>query len=141
MKLQEIQQKDKGRVISESFTFCSATSDSDTLWYFSYASASSTNKLESERNNSRPLQWRQGKSKCLAYNIKLTDHLPFCQVVNPFPLRERGSGGGRLYLIRSFLALSACCAAKPASLSDIFLFFHCINNSGVIGVEDVNFAR
>lgn len=45
------------------------------------------------------------------------------------------------YLIRSFLALSARSAARPASFSSIFLFFHCINSSGVMGVVVFNFAR
>ena len=45
------------------------------------------------------------------------------------------------YLMRSFLALSALCAAKPASLSSIFLFFHWKNRSGVIGVVVVTLAR
>lgn len=47
----------EGEERSTRSTFCSLTVDSSSLWYFSYASASSTNKLESERNNSRPLKW------------------------------------------------------------------------------------
>lgn len=45
------------------------------------------------------------------------------------------------YLIRSFLALSAWEAAKPASLSAIFFLFHSINSAGVICVAVCSFAR
>ena len=45
------------------------------------------------------------------------------------------------YLIRSFLALSAWEAAKPASLSAIFFLFHSINSAGVICVAVFSFAR
>lgn len=40
-------------------TFCSVWSLSGSLWYFSYASASSTNKLAFDKNSSRPLHWRR----------------------------------------------------------------------------------
>lgn len=109
-------------------TFCSVSSCSLSLSYSSQASASSTNKLALDRNSSRPLiitypnnNKSANEDNTLEMGMQQNDEWD--------------------YLIRSFLALSAWEAAKPASLSAIFFLFHSINSAGVICVAVFSFAR
>jgi len=111
-------------------TFCSVSSCSLSLSYSSQASASSTNKLALDRNSSRPLRLQ----------IHTMNQLPRTKIESHWRwICNRMMNGD--YLIRSFLALSAWEAAKPASLSAIFFLFHSINSAGVICVAVCSFAR
>lgn len=117
------------------FTFCSVSSCSLSLSYSSQASASSTNKLALDRNSSRPLRLQIHTMNQL---MKTKQSRIEDANATEWQMQQNDAPD---YLIRSFLALSAWEAAKPASLSAIFFFFHSINSAGVICVAVCSFAR